>query len=333
MSDRGGIIAIPYTRAMSIEPYTIESGTISDWVRQAVENAGLFFGHGTATAEDEACWMVSHTLRWSPDFSSDRFEHKLTDSQRQALDDLLQRRIQTRQPLAYLIGEAWFAGLRFAVGPAALIPRSPLAELIVDGMQPWLDLDQALDVLEIGTGSGCIAAALAWHWPALRVDAVDISLEALEIAKQNIERLGLTDRVQLLESDVFDALRDRNDSRQYDLIISNPPYVPDDSMKSLPDEYRHEPALALVAGPDGLAVVRRLVLEAPDYLRPEGWILVEVGEAQAAAERWLEAVDPIWLEFEHGGDGVFLLSRDACLKMRNAVQHPADGPKTHNLKN
>lgn len=306
---------------MSIGPNTLESGTVFDWVRQAagqMEKAGLFFGHGTATPEDEACWMVSYTLQWPPAFDVDRFEHALTADQRQALDDLLQRRVQTRQPLAYLIGEAWFAGLRFEVSPDTLIPRSPLAELIVGGMTPWLDLNQPLKVLEIGTGSGCIAAALAWHWPALRVDAVDLSSEALKVAARNIRRLNLGGRVQLLESDVYNAFVGCEKSQEYDLIISNPPYVPDVSMKNLPDEYRYEPALGLAAGHDGLDIVRKLVLEAPDYLCSQGWVLIEVGEAQAAAEQWLEPVDPIWLEFEHGGEGVFLLSREACLHMRDA---------------
>ena len=283
-----------------------------------MEKAGLFFGHGTATAEDEACWMVSYTLKWPPAFNADGLEHALTDDQRKALDDLLHRRMQTRQPLAYLIGEAWFAGLRFDVSPDTLIPRSPLAELVVGGMSPWLDLSQPLKVMEVGTGSGCIAAALAWHWPALEVDAVDISSEALKVAAVNIQQLNLDDRVQLLESDVFSVFDGHAKPRRYDLIISNPPYVPDTSMENLPDEYRHEPALALAAGHDGLDVVRRLVLEAPDYLNPQGWVVIEVGEAQAAAEQWLESVDPIWLEFEHGGEGVFLLSREACERMRGA---------------
>lgn len=290
--------------------------TVLQWVERAAERmqrAGLFFGHGTATAFDEACWMVSHSLDLAPDFDDRTMAWRLKPEQLERLENLLQQRIATRKPLAYLIGEAWFAGLRFIVDENTLVPRSPLAELIVAGLLPWLDLDRPLRVLDVGTGSACIAAAFAWHWPALQVDAADISAPVLQIAAENVRRLGLAERVRLIESDVYSAL----DGQRYDLIVSNPPYVPNASMDALPDEYLHEPDLALRAGDDGLDIVRRLLAGAPEHLTPGGFMLLEVGEAQPATEALLGDVESIWLEFEHGGDGVVLLDRAACLEWQS----------------
>ncbi|NKI35909.1 50S ribosomal protein L3 N(5)-glutamine methyltransferase [Wenzhouxiangella sp. XN79A] len=293
------------------------SETLGDWVRRAanaMDSAGLHFGHGTAAAIDEACWMAAHVLDLPPDFDNDRFDLTPTAEQRARLASLLEQRIETRRPLAYLIGEAWFAGLRFRVTDDTLVPRSPLGELVVGGLLPWLDLNRPLRVLEVGTGSGCIAAALAWYWPALEIEAVDISEAALAVAADNLRRLGVADRVRLSCSDVYDALGDV----RYDLVVSNPPYVPEASMRALPDEYRHEPVGALVAGADGLAIVRRLIAGAADHLAPGGFLLVEVGEAAEAAEHLLADSEAIWLDFEHGGDGVFLLDRAGALAVDTA---------------
>ncbi|MDT8439025.1 MAG: 50S ribosomal protein L3 N(5)-glutamine methyltransferase [Wenzhouxiangellaceae bacterium] len=281
------------------------------WVRDAarrMDAAGLVFGHGTACAHDEACWMLSQVLSLPPDFDDSQLPARLSVEQLRALETLLGERIETRRPLAYLIGEAWFAGLRFAVDESTLVPRSPLAEVARDGLAPWLDFERPLSVLEIGTGSGCIAAALAHYWPKLSIEATDISRSALDLAAGNLDALGLAGRVRLVESDVFDALT----GRRFDLIISNPPYVPDASMQVLPAEYRHEPATALAAGEDGLAIFRRLLAGAPEHLKADGWLLVELGEAAPAAEALLGEVEHLWLEFEHGGDGVVLLDRAAC---------------------
>lgn len=298
--------------------------TILEWTERAAERMareGLFFGHGTATAFDEACWMVSHSLDLAPDFDDDMMRVKLKAEEVEALDRLLQQRIDTRKPLAYLIGEAWFAGLRFSVDANTLVPRSPLAELIVQGLSPWLELDRPLRVLDVGTGSGCIAAAFAWHWPALKVDATDISTAALELAAENLRRLGLADRVRLIESDVYSALADGPDqSWRYDLVVSNPPYVPNASMEALPAEYLHEPDMALRAGDDGLDIVRRLLKGAPEHLTPGGFLLLEVGEAAPQTQDLLGDVPSIWLEFEHGGEGVVLLDRAACLQWREENQ-------------
>ena len=279
--------------------------------------ADLFFGHGTATAFDEACWMLSHVLDLPPDFDDAMLTEALEPAQAETLDRLLRRRIETRKPLAYLIGEAWFAGLRFRVDENTLVPRSPLAELIVGGLLPWLDLARPLRVLDVGTGSGCIAASLAWHWPALRVDATDVSPAALAVARDNVAGLGLADRVRVIESDVYAGLDSSGEGQaRYDLIVSNPPYVPELSMTALPEEYRHEPALALRAGEDGLDIVRRLLAGAPEHLSASGFLLLEVGEAQPATEAMLGETAAIWLEFEHGGEGVVLLDRAACLQWR-----------------
>lgn len=300
---------------MSSATATAPAGPVklAEWVKRAehrMHEAGLFFGHGTETALDEACWMASHVLALPPDFDPGEFERRIDADGRAALDDLLARRIESRKPLAYLIGEAWFAGLRFEVDEHTLVPRSPLGELVIGGLMPWLDLDLELRVLDVGTGSGCIAVALAARWPALSVDAVDISEAALARARANAALHDVEARVRVGYADVFDGL---DPDTRYDLIVSNPPYVPDESMNALPAEYRHEPDFALRAGHDGLDIVRRLLAGAPDRLRPGGWLLLEVGEAQPQTERLLGDTPAIWLEFEHGGEGVVLLDRDACI--------------------
>lgn len=315
---------------MSTPPAEHAPDTLGDWVRQASEamdSAGLYFGHGTARSVDEACWMAAQVMDLSPDFDAALFDARPSPDERRELDALLDRRIETREPLAYLIGEAWFAGLRFRVTRDTLVPRSPLAELIVDGLQPWMDLGRPLRVLEVGTGSGCIAAALAWYWPALAIDAVDVCAAALEVAADNVRRLGVADRVRLLASDVYAGLGEA----RYDLIVSNPPYVPDASMKTLPAEYGHEPRSALVAGSDGLDIVRRLIRSAPDHLLAGGLLLVEVGEAAPQAERMLAGTEAIWLEFQHGGDGVFLMDRAACEAV--AASGALDRPVPMNSEN
>lgn len=283
--------------------------SIGAWVQQAAERMeaqGLYFGHGTANGVDEACWMVSHVLNLAPDFPAAVFEHSLPDAAKGDLDALCQARIESRKPLAYLIGQAWFAGLSFEVTEAALVPRSPMAEVIIENALPWFDFHRAKKVLDVGTGSGAIAAAMAHHWPMIEVDAVDISPEALALAERNIHRLGLGSRVRLHLSDVYEALS----QMRFDVILANPPYVPESSMQALPEEYQHEPSLGLVAGQTGLDVVIRLVKEAPAYLEPGGVLICEVGEASEAFDLWAleQRLEIVWLEFEHGGDGVFLVT-------------------------
>lgn len=291
--------------------------TLEETIRQAaarMESADLFFGHGTDNAFDEACWLVSAAIGLAPDFSPEAFARELSGEELACADELLTERLTTRKPLAYLLGEAWLAGLSFEVDEAVLVPRSPLAELIDTGFEPWLAAERLERAVDVGTGSGCLAIALAHYWPALTVDALDISQAALALARRNVRRHGVGDRVRCLQSDLLDAV----EGRRYDLILANPPYVPTASMEPLPAEFRHEPRLGLEAGEDGLDLVRRLLIQAPDHLTPHGILVCEVGEAAAALEQLLsERVETVWLEFEHGGDGVFLLDHDACL---NAAQ-------------
>lgn len=294
--------------------------TVKTWIARAadaMEEAGLYFGHGTDNPWDEACWMVSHVLNLVPDFGEDVFSQAIEESSLSALERLLAERIQTKKPLAYLIGEAWFAGLSFKVTGDVLVPRSPLAELILNNLTPWADFDHAQRALDVGTGSGCIACAMAHHWPHLQVDAVDLSAAALKIAEHNVHALGLSDQVHLYQSDLFSSLPDH----RYDVILANPPYVPESSMGRLPDEYHHEPTVGLVAGEEGLDVVLRLVTTAAHYLTPQGVLVVEVGEAWPFFDRWAQShrLNVTWLEFEHGGEGVFLTTQS---DLRVLEDHP-----------
>lgn len=276
-----------------------------------MDQAGLFFGHGTDNALDEACWLASHVLGLPPDFGPEAFSRGVPEAERRRFEALLQQRIQTRQPLAYLIGEAWFAGLKFRVNSAVLVPRSPLAELIAEGFEPWLRSAALRRAVDVGTGSGCIAIALAHHYPDVQVDAVDLSEGALTLAAENVRAHGLEDRVRLFHSDLLAGLPDGT----YELILANPPYVPESSMAALPREFTWEPRLGLVAGEDGLALVRRLIVQAAQRLGPQGVLICEVGEAAAALDAWLADEPLTWLEFAHGGEGVFVLDREACRRI------------------
>ena len=290
-----------------LAPTTIEA--LIRAAAERMESAGLHFGHGTANALDEACWMASSVFGLPLDFDDSALSRAATAEERQRFEALLDDRIHTRQPLAYLLGQAWFAGLAFTVNENVLVPRSPLAELIVEGFAPWVDPGRLARVVDVGTGSGCLAIATAVYWPDVTVDAVDISPEALLLAQRNAEYHGVADRVEVIQSDLLDAL----EGRRYDVILANPPYVPTASMAELPAEYRWEPALGLEAGEDGLDLVRRLLDTAADHLEEDGVLIVEVGEAAEALEQLLldRGIEFTWLEFEHGGDGVALIERGA----------------------
>lgn len=274
-----------------------------------MDAAGLFFGHGTDNAFDEACWMASSVFGLAPDFDAAAAARVATAQEQERFEALLNERIETRRPLAYLLGQAWFAGLAFTVDENVLVPRSPLAELIVEGFAPWIEPGQLRRVVDVGTGSGCLAIATAYYWPEVEVDAVDISPGALALARRNAERHGVADRVAVIESDLLDGVA----GRRYDLILANPPYVPTASMAALPAEYRWEPALGLEAGEDGLDLVRRLLDTAGNHLEDDGVLIVEVGEAAEALEKLLleRRIEFTWLAFEHGGDGVALIERAA----------------------
>lgn len=234
----------------------------------------------------------------------------MADADYQNIIERAQRRIKEKIPVAYLVNKAWFCGLPFYIDNRVLIPRSPFAELIESGFAPWVSNPEEIKrALDIGTGSGCIAIATAMALSSATIDAIDISEGALEVAKQNVEHYQLADRVNLIHSDLFNNLP----PRQYDLIIANPPYVDQEDMEQLPDEFRHEPVSGLAAGPDGLDLVRTIIGEAKNYLNDKGLLIVEVGNSRPALEAAFPQLPFTWLEFERGGEGVFLLNKEDLL--------------------
>ncbi len=270
-----------------------------------LRRARVFFGHGTDNAWDESAALVLHALGLSHADPS-AYARRVGLQAQQRVRSLVTRRIEERIPAVYLTGETWFAGLPFYVDPRVLIPRSPIAELIERRFSPWLDARRIGRVLDVGTGSGCIAIACAKALPWASVDAVDISAEALEVAARNVRRHRLGRRVHLVRSDHFAALG----ARRYDLIVSNPPYVGAREFASLPPEYRHEPPLALEAGRAGLDAVRVLLAQSRRHLRPGGALIVEVGNTERAVQRAFPQLPFVWLQFERGGGGVFLLGAE-----------------------
>ncbi len=275
-------------------------------VQRRLARGDVFFGHGTDNARDEAAALVFHVMRLSHAAGPGALRRRPGAKQLERVESLLAQRIEQRVPLAYLTREAWFAGLRFYVDERVLIPRSPFAELIENRFAPWIDASRVRRVLDLGTGSGCIALAAAKAFPRARVDAVDIDSGALEVAAINRRRLRLTRRVRLIESDHFAALS----GESYDIIASNPPYVGTREMRGLPGEYRHEPRLALESGRQGLDSVEIILSRAAPHLRPRGLLVVEVGNTERALRRAHPRMPFTWLEFERGGGGVFLLTRE-----------------------
>lgn len=299
----------------------IDTGaTIGDAIRQItgeIEAAGLGYGHGVDNAADDAAWLVLGALRLPPEVPPAVMKTVLTSAEGDGIRRLARRRIEERIPTAYLTGNAWFCGLRFAVNPDVLIPRSPLAELIEAGFAPWLPANRPVHgILDLGTGSGCIAVACALAFPEAEVDAVDISERALVVARKNIEDHGLGSRVHTIHSDRFEAL----DGRVYDLIVSNPPYVDAAEMAALPEEYSHEPPLGLAAGPQGLDFVIPLLREAADHMTEDGLLVVEVGAAEQALVQRYPDIPFLWLDFERGGKGVFLLSKSELQRYRTVFE-------------
>ncbi len=279
-------------------------GRYIEKVYQQFDQAELYYGHGTDNAWDEAVFLVTHVLGFPPSCGDHVLAHVITAEQQQAINDIAQARIKSRKPLAYLLNTAWFAGHRFYINEHVLVPRSPLAELIADHFHPWLDINSAHHALDLCTGSGCIAIALAQQYPHLMIDASDICPQALTVAQRNIHEHKLAERVKLIESNLFQAIP----TKRYDLIISNPPYVDAQDMAILPAEYRQEPELGLASGHDGLDATRMILRDAANYLTETGYLIVEVGNSQHALNKAFPKMPWTWLEFEHGGDGVFLLS-------------------------
>lgn len=280
------------------------------WGEQQLENADVYFGHGTDNALDEAAYLISYARHIAPDFSDEVLDENLTDTELETFKALIHERIEKKIPAAYLVHEAWFAGLPYYVDESVLVPRSPIAELILDGFSPWLDISAAHDVLDLCTGSGCIGIAIAMHFPHLHVDISDLSADALAVANKNIRKHQVADRVKSYRSDLFSDLP----AKKYDLIVSNPPYVDAEDMAALPDEYRHEPRMGLTAGEQGLDLVVPILQQAARFLRPGGILVVEVGNSEAALQERFPRVPFTWLEFEYGGHGVFLLDYEQLLE-------------------
>jgi ribosomal protein L3 glutamine methyltransferase len=270
------------------------------------EQSELWFGHGTDNAFDEAAELVFFGAGLRHQDAADVYSRQLGAAERAAILALFERRIAERIPAAYLTHRMWFAGHEFYVDQRVLVPRSPLAELVEAQFQPWIAPEKVRRVLDIGTGSGCIAIASALAVPGAHVDASDVSEDALAVAAINIAKHGVQARVRPIRSDVFDALA----GERYDVIVSNPPYVGDAEMADLPPEYRHEPATGLHSGVDGLDVVRRILSGAAAHLQPHGVLIVEVGNSEATVVEAFPQVPFTWLQFERGGGGVFLLSAE-----------------------
>lgn len=288
---------------------TIDARTVGWWWREIARRFGrakLVFGHGTHDAREEAAWLVCHVLGiWFADLGSE-LSRPVEDSEARRLERFASHRIATRAPLAYLLHEAWLGGHRFYVDRRVIVPRSHIAELLPDGLRPWVARRGPKHVLDLCTGSGCLAILAALAFPGARVDASDISSAALAVARRNVAAYRLGTRVRVIRSDLFSALR----ANRYDLILCNPPYVPSQEMRALPAEYRAEPRVALAAGSDGLNYVRRLLFEAGDHLTPGGTLIVEIGANRSALARAMPSVPFTWLATTSGESLVFALRRE-----------------------
>lgn len=288
----------------TMPPLTVEQ--LIQQGAQAFEHAELWFGHGSDNALDEAAELVFFGAGLRHEDAEQAYAREVDAPARQRIEQLFERRIRERVPAAYLTHRMWFVGHEFFVDERVLVPRSPIAELIEARFEPWIDADRVRRVLDIGTGSGCIAIASALAFPEARVDAADISPDALAVTQINIERHSVGERVRAVRSDVFSGLTDE----RYDVIVSNPPYVGDEELAALPVEYSREPNLGLHGGRDGLDIVRRILREARQHLTAGGVLIVEVGNSEDALVEAYPEAPFIWLEFERGGGGVFVLTAE-----------------------
>jgi ribosomal protein L3 glutamine methyltransferase len=276
------------------------------WVEQQFKASDLYYGHGSDSPWDEAVFLVLHTAKLPLTSGEEVLDVALNQEQQQKIIELTAKRVHDRIPLPYLLHEAWFCGLQFYVDERVLIPRSPIAEVIDAQFAPWMQPNKIRKALDLCTGSGCLAIAMAYALPQTIVHATDISEDALAVAKINVNAHQLDKRVKLIQSDLYQGL----EGETYDLIVSNPPYVDAEDMAALPEEYGHEPELALAAGEDGLSLVRTILREAPHHLNPNGVLICEVGNSQLALTEQYPDVPFTWLEFQHGEAEVFLLTYD-----------------------
>lgn len=292
-----------------------ELQTVRDIIRYAISEfnrANLFFGHGSDNAWDEAVYLTLHALHLPLDNLEPFLEARLLKHEKEHCLSLIKARVERRVPLAYLTGEAWLQGNRFIVNEHVLVPRSPISELIAEQLQPWVvDPDAPLNILDMCTGSGNLAILAALEFPHAHVDAADISEQALEIARQNVELYQLGHQVHLYQSDLFEQLP----PKAYDVIICNPPYVNSTSMEALPDEYRNEPALALAGGEDGMDLVRRILYAAPNYLNDNGFMVLEIGHEYENFLTAFPSISPTLLETETTHESILLLTREDLLML------------------
>ncbi|HEY4645600.1 MAG TPA: 50S ribosomal protein L3 N(5)-glutamine methyltransferase [Steroidobacteraceae bacterium] len=310
----------PHTRSLPRKPSALTVGALLTRSARRLARARLSFGHGTDNPVDEAAALLFHALGLDHEDAPAVYARPVTAAERRRVEHLVERRIRERRPAAYLTRRMWFAGLEFYVDERVLVPRSPIAELIVASFQPWIEPARVKRVLDIGTGSGCIAIACACAFPRARIDASDISVPALAVTRRNIRRHRLVGRVMAIRADLFSGLH----GRRYDIIVSNPPYVGARELKALPAEYLHEPAMALASGREGLDAASKILRGAARHLKPGGILVVEVGNTQRVLERRYPTVPFTWLEFERGGGGVFLLTREQLVVHAAALAAPLE---------
>lgn len=282
--------------------------TCIDAAAKQLEDADVYFGHGTDNAWDEAAWLILHALNVGFDEEAD-LELEVDSSQRSAINTLLEQRIESRKPAAYLTGTAWFAGLPFHTAEGVIVPRSHIGGFLIEHGRPWIKPGSVKSVLDLCTGSGCIAVAAAMAFPDASVDATDIDPLALALAEKNIKEYDMSHRVQLIESDIFQNL-----STEYDLILSNPPYVPAAEIAHFPAEYQHEPIAAFDGGPDGLDLVHKILTGASEFLAPGGQIVIEVGESWTTLEQAYPKVAFNWLETGVEDSGLFIMDRTELIQ-------------------
>ena len=291
---------------------TQDLSTVAGIVQKVTEQfkqSSITYAHGTDNAYDEACYLIFGILDLDHNNLEKAREREVTVNERSQIDRFVSKRIKKKIPTAYLLNKAWFCGLRFYVDERVLIPRSPIAELIKNEFKPWVKNNGFFKAADLGTGSGCIAIALAKIFPEIHIDAIDVSRKALEVASINVKAYQCEDQITLVESDFFNFLDPTCDQLRYDLIISNPPYVDVSEMRILPDEFLHEPSVGLEAGKDGLESVIKILCVATNFLNNDGLLVVEVGKSQDILESMFPEITFTWIEFKYGGSGVFVFTK------------------------